>query len=728
MTAKRDTAATSLRKKSAGGSGRVIAMNEPKYGAIADVPKEQGSLPDGWARLAIGDVGRWIGGGTPSKANVRFWAGEIPWVSPKDMKTDLIHDAQDHITADAVAESATNLVEAGSVLIVVRSGILQHTLPVAVTQREVAINQDIKAIMPRENVRADYLALALKAFEDNILHTCTKTGTTVQSLELPVFLKFQIPVPPVPEQRRLVAEVEKQFTRLEAAATALRRVRVNLKRYRAAVLKAACEGRLVATEAELPQARDREMPETGEALLSRILNERQQTVHGQEKSRAPAPPDIANLPPLPAAWTWATVEQLSDPEPNAITDGPFGSNLKTAHYTKHGPRVVRLQNIGDGAFVDASAHISNDHFLRLQKHRVVAGDVIIAGLGENLPRSCIIPESLGPAIVKADCIRLRTHPEISASFINAALNSEPVRRRTKNIVHGVGRPRLNLSEIKSIVLPLPPLPEQVRIMEEVDRRLSAIDELEATVASALTRARLLRLSILKTAFSGQLVAQEPANQAQVPDVKRIASRSMLPNRHFVRAVLSAEIVHRLHDEPTFGRVKHQKILHLCEYIAQLDEIGGEYHREAAGPLDNNLLYANVGELNKQKWYKEVSRERQGHSYIPLAKAGLHRKYVERYWPVQLSQIEKLIELTRKWTTEQCEIFSTTYAAWNDLIIWGEDPTDTAILGEILERWNDSKKQIPEERWRAAIAWISTKGLVPVGYGAPTVKLHVAAAP
>src|SRR5882757_6154016 len=91
------------------------------------------SLPHGWTRLNMGDVGRWFGGGTPSKANPRFWTGgNIPWVSPKDMKRDRVTDAQDHITEDAVAQSATNLVEAGSILIVVRSGILQHTLPVAV--------------------------------------------------------------------------------------------------------------------------------------------------------------------------------------------------------------------------------------------------------------------------------------------------------------------------------------------------------------------------------------------------------------------------------------------------------------------------------------------------------------------------------------------------------------------------------------------------------------------
>ena len=189
---------------------------------------------------------------------------------------------------------------------------------------------------------------------------------------------------------------------------------------------------------------------------------------------------------------------------NSITDGPFGSNLKTAHYTDHGPRVIRLQNIGDGVFSDARAYISDERYERLQKHRVLPGDVLIAALGESLPRCCVAPEAIGPAIVKADCIRFRPHRNALSRFMNIVLNSDPVRRRTEKIVHGVGRPRLNLAEIKSIVVPLPPLAEQTRIVAEVERRLSIIEELQAAVAAHLQRATRLRQSILLQAFAAQL--------------------------------------------------------------------------------------------------------------------------------------------------------------------------------------------------------------------------------
>ena len=290
---------------------------------------------------------------------------------------------------------------------------------------------------------------------------------------------------------------------------ALRRVQVNLKRYRAAVLKAACEGKLVPTEAELCRSQRSTKTcqpayEPASKLLERILTERRQNWQGRGKYKEPAAPDTVTLPAIPDGWTWATIEQLASPEPNSITDGPFGSNLKTEHYMDSGPRVLRLQNIGDGVYVDEEAHISQAHFERLQKHRIFAGDVVIAGFGEDPPRSCIIPESLGPAIVKADCIRFKPHSSVLPKYMNAALNSDPVRKRTKGMVHGVGRPRLNLGEIKSIVLPLPPLAEQTRIVAEVERRLSVVEELESVVTANLQHVTRLRQSILQHAFTGEI--------------------------------------------------------------------------------------------------------------------------------------------------------------------------------------------------------------------------------
>lgn len=196
-------------------------------------------------RESLGNLGDWCGGGTPSKAVPGYWAGgEIPWVSPKDMKTDVISDAADHITAMAVNNSATHLLPKGAVLVVTRSGILRHTLPVAITTAAVAINQDLKALQPSDNFDPRYIALALRARQHEILHECSKEGTTVQSIEFPRFLRYEIPVPPLDDQMRIVDEVERRLSLILETDT---QVDTNLQRadqLRQSVLSTLFNGRL----------------------------------------------------------------------------------------------------------------------------------------------------------------------------------------------------------------------------------------------------------------------------------------------------------------------------------------------------------------------------------------------------------------------------------------------------------------------------------------------------
>jgi type I restriction enzyme S subunit len=462
-----------------------------------------GDVHHPWKLVPLKDLGQWSGGGTPSKSNPEYWTeGSIPWVSPKDMKTARIADSEDHITTAAVSHSAAKLIAPGSVLVVTRSGILSHTLPVAVTDVPVTVNQDLKALTPRQDVLPEYVAWALRCFSREILKTCSKQGTTVASIETAALQRFEIPLAPLEDQRSIVAEIEKQFSRLDEAVANLNRVKANLKRYKAVVLKTAVEGRLVETEAGLARREGRPY-ESADELIRQILTDSRKGWSGRGKYKEPVSAETDGLPSVPAGWTWVTVAQLAAPERNAITDGPFGSNLKTAHYTDAGPRVIRLQNIGDGEFVDEYAHIAEEHFQRLRKHEVHAGDLIIATLGEKPPRACILPLQVGPGIVKADCIRFKPHSSVSSAYLNIALNSEPTRRRTKDQLHGVGRPRLSLGEIKAIALPLPPAEEQLRIVAEVDRLLSVARMVDTSVQHRLLAGDRLRRGVLQTAFQGK---------------------------------------------------------------------------------------------------------------------------------------------------------------------------------------------------------------------------------
>jgi type I restriction enzyme, S subunit len=212
---------------------------------------------------------------------------------------------------------------------------------------------------------------------------------------------------------------------------------------------------------------------------------------------------------LPAGWAKATLDDIAAPEPRAITDGPFGSNLKTAHYTTDGPRVIRLQNIGDGYFVDGEAHISDSHFEKLKAHSVAPGDLLIAGLGQRLPRACIAPVNLGPAIVKADCFRVRLYEDISSDFVCAMLNSPQMRDAASQKISGIGRPRLNLAKVRRLTIPLPPAAEQKRIVAAIEEQFSRIDAGDAALARVRRNLDRMRAALLWAAMTGNLAAASP---------------------------------------------------------------------------------------------------------------------------------------------------------------------------------------------------------------------------
>jgi type I restriction enzyme, S subunit len=207
------------------------------------------------------------------------------------------------------------------------------------------------------------------------------------------------------------------------------------------------------------------------------------------------------------SWPIVTLDDLKSAEPRAITDGPFGSNLARRHYTSAGPRVIRLQNIGDGNFVDQHAFISPEHYESLRAHEVRGGDLLVASLGEVLPRACLTPAWLGPAIVKADCIRVRLGEHVDPRWVLYALQRPEARRWADEHRHGVGRPRLGLHVIRRIPVPLPALDEQWRIVELLEDHLSHLDAAARGLRNARRRLNSLVRSTLETYFArGESVA------------------------------------------------------------------------------------------------------------------------------------------------------------------------------------------------------------------------------
>jgi len=362
-------------------------------------------------------------------------------------------------------------------------------------------------IRARLNSTADpaYVELVLQS---EALRTYFKKRAKGMSGSMPkidqqTILEAPIPFPPLPEQRRIVAEIEQQFTRLDAGVAALRRTQANLKRYRAAVLKAACEGRLVPTEAALAKTGDRKAKprdtEPAEVLLARTLTERRQNWQGRGQYKEPAAPDTSNLQPLPEGWTWATAEQLTD-ENRAITYGV----IKLGAPVPDGVHVLRSSDVRHLRLdLEDVKRVSPNIAGEYRRTFLKGGEVLITVRG-TLGGVVVVPaECAGFNISREVAMLAMVQPavaKIAAIFIGSA----PLQRWLLQRAKGIAYTGINIETLKDLPIPLPPLAEQTRIVEEVERRLSVVEELESVVTANLQRATRLRQSILQKAFTGKL--------------------------------------------------------------------------------------------------------------------------------------------------------------------------------------------------------------------------------
>lgn len=190
--------------------------------------------------------------------------------------------------------------------------------------------------------------------------------------------------------------------------------------------------------------------------------------------------------------------------PGAIADGPFGSHLKTEHYTPSGVRVIRLQNIGSGAFLDHDrAFVTAEHADSLTRHSARQGDVVVAALGDGARpagRACRVPD-IGPALVKADCFRVRTDDSsVDPEFLVWFLNSPRAQATIADQMRGATRPRVTLAMLRNMTIPLPPIAEQRRIAARLNEQLAETDRAKAALEAQRTAIHALPAALLREVF------------------------------------------------------------------------------------------------------------------------------------------------------------------------------------------------------------------------------------
>jgi len=342
-----------------------------------------------------------------------------------------------------------------------------------------------------------------------------QSGSTRKRISRKNLASIRLPVLPVAEQRRIVAAIEKQFTRLDAGVAALKRAQARLKRYRAAVLNAAVEGGLTAEwRAANPPTED------AAALLKRILVERrarwetEPRAKGTDPAKAryeePRGPDVAGLPELPKGWAWASVDQLlTEPLCNGISvkgssEPPGVPALRLSAMTEGGFDYRDRRYIPLSSVAAAPLSIREGDFFVSRGN----GSLRLVGRGtlaQTPPDLVVFPDTM---------IRLRVNDAGSLRrYIAIAWYGPSTRHQVERKARTTaGIYKISQRDIESFAVSVPPSAEQQQIVAEVERRLSVVTELESTVEANLKRAERLRQSILREAFAGRLVAQDPSDE------------------------------------------------------------------------------------------------------------------------------------------------------------------------------------------------------------------------
>jgi len=344
-------------------------------------------------------------------------------------------------------------------------------------------------------------------------------GVGIHHLGSETLSDWEVELPPLAEQRRIVEATESYFSRLDDAVATLERVQRNLKRYRASVLKAAVEGRLVPTEAELARAEGRDY-EPASVLLDRILAERRRRWHesgARGKYQEPAPPDTTNLPTLPEGWCWAKID--------AVGDVQLGRQRAPRHH--NGPYMrpyLRVANVFEDRIDTSDVMEMNFSPAEYETYRLVPKDILLnEGQSPHLVgRPAMYRGEVPGACFQNTLVRFRAVPALDADYalivFRAQLHSQRylrIAKITTNIAH------LGAERFSDVEFPLPPLAEQRRIVSSVQETLSLTTATDRTLDAVMRRCARLRQAILKWAFEGKLADQDPDDEPASVLVERI---------------------------------------------------------------------------------------------------------------------------------------------------------------------------------------------------------------
>jgi type I restriction enzyme, S subunit len=484
---------------------------------------EVDAIPDSWRWVEIQDIATTATGGTPNRRINEYFGGEIPWVKSGELGDGRVFESEESLTNLGLSSSNAKLFPKGTLCVALYGATVGK---LGVLEMDAATNQAVCGIFLPSIVDRQFVFHYLASIRKKLIQQAK--GGAQPNISNGLIRQTRIPIAPLNEQRRIVGKIEELFSDLDAGVAALERARANLKRYRAAVLKAAVEGDLTAEwRAQHPDT------EPASQLLTRILKQRREKWEAdqltklqsagkeppknwREKYVEPSPPDTNGLPELPKEWCWTTMELLASETSNSIGAGPFGTIFKAHDFRDAGIPIIFLRHVQPGKYVTRKPGFMDLHKweqLFKTEYSVFGGELLVTKLGEPPGTAAIYPYDIGPAMVTPDVIKMRPEQNaVCAEYLMHYMNSVVGKAFASGVAFGTTRMRLTLPLFKDLPVPLPPLREQKEITAAIAEAISQIDAAEAAIARDLQRAGRLRQSILQQAFTGQLVPQDPTDE------------------------------------------------------------------------------------------------------------------------------------------------------------------------------------------------------------------------
>ncbi|HRA63572.1 MAG TPA: restriction endonuclease subunit S [Burkholderiaceae bacterium] len=473
-------------------------------------------LPVGWVAAKLGDVALWSSGGTPSRANPNFYTGTIPWFKTGELGVPTLHKSEEYISESAISSSSAKVFPRGSVALAMYGATIGKASILGI---DAATNQACAVGVP-DAVSSEFLYFFLisqsRAFAD------AGKGGAQPNISQGIVKEWSMRLPPKPEQTRIVAKLEELLSDLDAGVAELKAAQRKLTLYRQSLLKAAVEGALTA------DWRARNPPtETGAQLLERILEQRRARWEARQIARfdeqgkvppkgwrdkypEPASPDSEGLPALPVlpnGWVWASVEQLG-----AVQLGRQRSPDKLKG--EFPVQYIRAANITE-AGIDLDDVLAMDFSKTEQKtFALKQGDVLLteaSGSPEHVGRPAIWQNANGLYCFQNTVLRF-TPTVISSEFafyVFLAMQKLGVFRKLSG---GVGINHLSAGKFAKLPVALPPSAEQSAFVDAIASQLSLSADQMAAIEQSLKQSAAQRKNILRAAFSGQLVPQDPADE------------------------------------------------------------------------------------------------------------------------------------------------------------------------------------------------------------------------